>query len=171
MLETGGADAKKITFIQTGSTTVSLTALQQGSVNAAVLSPPFTGILAEKGFKILARSRSLIESPWLGLVASRHKLEKQTEQTKNMLRAMRDAMATIRRNKPSIVAYIQKNFKVTSTNAAESYDDIHGVTVDGLSMREDQIQRSLDGAHARGEIPKPLSAAEVFDFSLLKGLK
>jgi ABC-type nitrate/sulfonate/bicarbonate transport system substrate-binding protein len=171
MLETGGADAKKITFIQTGSTTVSLTALQQGSVNAAVLSPPFTGILAEKGFKILARSRSLIESPWLGLVASRHKLEKQTEQTKNMLRAMRDAMATIPRDKPSIVAYIQKNFKVTPNNAAESYDDIHGVTVDSLSMREDQIQRSLDGAHARGEIPKPLSAAEVFDFSLLKGLK
>src|SRR5689334_15015681 len=43
MLESGGADPKKVTFIQTGSTTVSLAALQQGSVNAAVLSPPFTG--------------------------------------------------------------------------------------------------------------------------------
>src|SRR5215471_6766770 len=50
MLESGGADAKKITFIQTGSTTVSLTAVQQASVNAAVLSPPFTGMMAEKGF-------------------------------------------------------------------------------------------------------------------------
>jgi NitT/TauT family transport system substrate-binding protein len=75
MLEHGGADPKKITFIQTGSTTVSLTALQQGSVNAAVLSPPFTGIMAEKGFKVLGRSRSLPESPWLGLVAGRQKRE------------------------------------------------------------------------------------------------
>ena len=39
ILESGGADPKKVTFIQTGSTTVSLTALQQGSVSAAVLSP------------------------------------------------------------------------------------------------------------------------------------
>ena len=43
ILESGGADPKKVTFIQTGSTTVSLTAIQQGSVSAAVLSPPFTG--------------------------------------------------------------------------------------------------------------------------------
>jgi ABC-type nitrate/sulfonate/bicarbonate transport system substrate-binding protein len=171
MLESGGADPKKITFIQTGSTTVSLTALQQGSVNAAVLSPPFTGIMAEKGFKILARSRSLIESPWLGLVASRQKVERQAEQVKNMLRAMRDVMVTVRRDKPNIVAYIERNFKVSAANAAESYDDINGVMVDSLSMREDQIQKYLDGAHARGEIPRALTATEMFDFSLLRNLK
>src|ERR1041384_1308046 len=69
MLESGGADPKKVTFIQTGSTTVSLAALQQGSVNAAVLSPPFTGAMAEKGYKILGRTRSLPYAPCLGLVA------------------------------------------------------------------------------------------------------
>ena len=171
MLESGGADPKKITFIQTGSTTVSLTALQQGSVNAAMLSPPFTGLIAEKGFKILARSRSLIESPWLGLVASRQKLEKQPEQTRNMLRIMRDVIATIRRDKPGIVAYIEKNFKVTTANAMESYEDINGVMLDGMTMRENQIQKYLDGAYARGEILRPLSASEMFDFSLLRNLK
>src|SRR5205809_7698764 len=94
MLESGGADPKKITFIQTGSTTVSLTALQQGSVNAAVLSPPFTGIMAEKGYKILGRSRSLLaDAPWLGLVVSRQKLERQPEQARKLLRSMRDVIA------------------------------------------------------------------------------
>lgn len=171
MLDSGGADPKKITFIQTGSTTVSLTALQQGSVNAAVLSPPFTGMMAEKGFKILGRSRSLIESPWLGLVASRQKVDKQPEQVRNMLRAMRDVVTAIRRDKPGIVAYIEKNFKVSPANAAESYEDINGVILDSLLMREEQIQKYLEGAHARGEIPKPVSAADLFDFSLLKNLK
>ena len=150
---------------------MSLTALQQGSVNAAVLSPPFTGLMAEKGFKILARSRSLIESPWLGLVASRQKLEKQPEQTRNMLRVMRDVIATIRRDKPGIVAYIEKNFKVTTANAMESYEDINGVVLDAMMMRENQIQKYLDGAYARGEILRPLSASEMFDFSLLRNLK
>lgn len=171
MIESGGADPKKVTFIQTGSTTVSLTAIQQGSVNAAVLSPPFTGIMAEKGFKILARSRSLAEAPWLGLVANRQKVERQPEQVRNMLRSMRDVIAVIKREKPAVVSYIEKNFKVSAANANESYDDIMGVTVESLVLRDEQIQKYLDGSFARGEIPKRLTVGDMFDFSLLRNLK
>ena len=171
MIEHGGADPKKVTFIQTGSTTVSLTAIQQGSVNAAVLSPPFTGIMAEKGFKILARSRSLAEAPWLGLVANRQKVERQSEQARNMLRSMRDVTALIRRDKPAVVSYIEKNFKVSPANASASYDDIDGVMVDSLMLSDEQIQKYLDNSYARGELPKRLQVADLFDFSLLKGIK
>lgn len=171
MLESGGADPKKITFIQTGNTTVSLQSLQQGAVSAAVLSPPFTGIMAEKGFKILARSRALIESPWLGLVVSKQKLERHAEQTRRMLRSMRDVIAAIRRDKPAVVSYIEGNFKVSAANAAESYEDINGVLIDSMTMRDDQIQKYLDGSLARAEISKPVAAADMFDFSLVRGLK
>lgn len=172
MIENGGADPKKVTFIQTGSTTVSLTAIQQGSVNAAVLSPPFTGIMAEKGYKILARSRALLQdAPWLGLVASRQKIERQTEQVKNMLRSMRDVIAAIKREKSAVVSYIEKNFKVSGANANESYEDIMGVMVETLLLRDEQIQKYLDASHVRGEMPKRLTTAEMFDFSLLRGLK
>ncbi|HLN88299.1 MAG TPA: ABC transporter substrate-binding protein, partial [Candidatus Limnocylindrales bacterium] len=171
MLESGGADPKKVTFIQTGSTTISLAAIQQGTVNAAVLSPPFTGIMAEKGYKILARSRSLAEAPWLGLVANRQKIEKQADQVRNMLRSMRQVTATIRREKAAVISYIEKNFKVSSANASESYDDISGVMVDGLMLSDDQIQKYLDTSVARGEISKRLTVSELFDFSLLRSLK
>jgi len=171
MIESGGADPKKVTFIQTGSTTVSLTAIQQGSVNAAVLSPPFTGMMAEKGFKILGRSRSLAEAPWLGLVVHRQKIERQSEQVRNMLRSMREVTALIRRDKPAVVSYIEKNFKVSTANATSSYEDIAGVMVDSLMLGEKQIQEYLDGSYQRGELPKPVIASEMFDFSLLRGLK
>ena len=171
MLESGGADPKKVTFIQTGSTTVSLTAIQQGSVNAAVLSPPFTGIMAEKGYKILARSRGLAEAPWLGLVVHRQKVERQSEQVRRMLRSMRDVTAAIRRERAAVISYIEKNFKVSAANAASSYDDIVGVMVDSLLLSDKQIQDYLDGSHQRGEIPKPVAAADLFDFSLLRSLR
>lgn len=171
MLESGGADPKKVTFIQTGSTTVSLTAIQQASVNAAVLSPPFTGIMAEKGFKILSRSRGLAEAPWLGLVVHRQKVERQAEQVRRMLRSMREVVGAIRRDKAAVISYIEKNFKVSAANAASSYDDIAGVMVDSLMLGEKQIQDYLDGSHQRGEIPKPVGAADMFDFSLLRSLK
>jgi len=171
MLEIGGADPKKVTFIQTGNTTVSLTSLQQGVVNGAVLSPPFTGIVAEKGFRILVRSRQLIDSPWLGLVANKNKLEKQPEQARNMLRSMRDVIAAIRRDKAGVVSYIVKNFNVSVANATESYEDIAGVIIDSMTMRDEQLQKYLDGFHQRGELPKPVSTADMFDFSLLRSLK
>ena len=171
MLEFTGADPKKVTFIQTGSTSISLTAIQQGSVNAAVLSPPFTGIMAEKGYKILARSRSLAEAPWLGLVANRQKIEKQPEQVRNMLRSMRDVMAVMRRDKAAVISYIEKNFNVSAANAMESYDDISGVMVDGMMMRDEPIQKYLDSSHARGELTKRLSASDLFDFTLLRSLR
>ena len=171
MIESGGADPKKVTFIQTGSTTVSLAAIQQGSVNAAVLSPPFTGIMAEKGFKILARSRSLAEAPWIGLVANRQKVERQAEQVRNVLRSMRDVTAVIRRDKAAVISYIEKNFKVSAANAAASYDDISGVMVGSLMLSDEQIQKYLDASYARGEIPKRLHVVDMFDFSLLRGLK
>ena len=171
ILENGGADPKKVTFIQTGSTTISLAALQQGTVNAAVLSPPFTGIMAEKGFKILGRSRSLAEAPWLGLVANRQKIEKNPEQVRNMLRSMRDVIVAMRRDKAAVIAYIERNFKVSNANALESYEDIAGVTVDSLMLRDDQIQKYLDNSLARGEISRHLTVGEMFDFSLLRSLK
>ena len=171
IIESGGADPKKVTFIQTGSTTVSLAAIQQGSVDAAVLSPPFTGIMAEKGFKILGRSRSLAEAPWLGLVVNRQKIERQPEQIRNMLRSMREVTSVIRRDKAAVVSYIEKNFKVSPANAAASYEDIAGVMVDSLRLTDKQIQEYLDGAHQRGELPKPVAGAEMFDFSLLRSLK
>jgi len=171
MLESSGVDPRKITFLQTGSTSVSLTALQQGSVAAAVLSPPFTGAMAEKGYKILARSRSLIEQPWMGLVASRQKIEKQPEQVKNALRSIRDVLLAIRRDKPGVVAYIEKNFKVTPAVAAESYEDINGVIIESLVLPEEQLKSYLDRAISRGEISKSLSVSDVFDLSLVKSLK
>jgi ABC-type nitrate/sulfonate/bicarbonate transport system substrate-binding protein len=171
MMENSGVDPKKVTFIQTGSTTVSLTALQQGSVAAAVLSPPFTGAMAEKGYKILARSRLLIEIPWMGMVTSRQRIEKQPELVRNVLRSILEVAANIRRDKAGVVTYIEKSFNVTPAVAAEAYEDINGVIVEGLVMPEEQLKSYLDNASSRGEIAKPLAVGDVFDLSLIRSLK
>ena len=43
--------------------------------------------------------------------------------------------------------------------------------VDSLMLGDKQIQEYLDGSYQRGELPKPISASEMFDFSLLRSLK
>ena len=127
--------------------------------------------MAEKGYRILARSRSLIELPWMGMVASRQKIERQPEVVRNVLRSLREVAATIRRDKAGVVNYIEKNFKVTPSVAAEAYEDINGVIVEGLVMPEEQLKGYLDKASSRGEIAKPLAVGDAFDLSLIRSLK
>lgn len=172
MLENSGVDEKKITFIQTGNTTVSLTALQQGAVEAAVLSPPFTGLMARQGYKVLMNSRDLIEAPWLGVVTSRQKIQKQPEQVRGFLAALRDTLKNIRQDRPGAVAYIQRGWQVPAEVAGEAYDDITGVMVDDLVMPEDRVHIFLERAQSRGELgKKPLALGDIFDYSLARGLK
>jgi NitT/TauT family transport system substrate-binding protein len=172
MLETSGVDEKKVTFIQTGSTTVSLTALQQGAVEAAVLSPPFTGLMARQGYKVLMNSRDLIEAPWLGVVTSRQKIQKQPEQVRNFLLALRETLRSVRQDRQGVVSYIQKTWQVAPGVAEEAYDDIAGVMVDDLIMPEDRVNNFLERAQSRGELgKKPLTMSEIFDYSFARGLK
>jgi ABC-type nitrate/sulfonate/bicarbonate transport system substrate-binding protein len=98
-------------------------------------------------------------------------MDRHPEQVKNILRSMRDVTAAIRRDKAAVVSYIEKIFKVSTANANESYEDITGVMVDGLMLGDDQIQKYLDTSHARGEIPKHLTVAEMFDFAPLRSLR
>lgn len=172
MLENSGVDEKKITFIQTGSTTVSLTALQQGSVEAAVLSPPFTGQMAKQGYKVLMNSRDLIEAPWLGVVTSRQKIQKQPEHVRSFLLALRETLRTVRQDRPGTIAYIQQSWQVAPDVAAQAYDDIAGVLVEDLVMPEERVKIFLERAQSRGELgKKALTMGDIFDYSIARGLK
>jgi len=95
----------------------------------------------------------------------------EPELVKIVLRSMREVAAYIRRDKAGVVTYIEQNFKVTPSVAAEAYEDINGVIVEGLVMPEEQLKNYLDKASSRGEIAKPLAVSDVFDLSLIHSLK
>jgi ABC-type nitrate/sulfonate/bicarbonate transport system substrate-binding protein len=171
MLEKSGADVKKVTFIQTGSTTVSMIALQQASVDAAVLSPPFTGEMVVKGFKVVQRSRGLMEVPSNGLVTSREKLQKQAHKVTQVLRAMLESLRLIQLDRPAVVEYIRRNFAVNQRVAEEAYNDLMGVMLTDMIWPEDKFKNYIDTSYARNDSNKPVVIGEIVDYSLLRALK
>src|SRR4029434_3580481 len=81
--------------------------LERGLVEGAVLSPPFTGVMARKGFKILKRSGDVIDdSPFNGLVTTREKIQKQPDRMRNTLKAMLEAIKSIRQDRKAVIDYI-----------------------------------------------------------------
>ena len=170
MLEKSGADVKKVTFLQTGSTTVSMIALQQGSVDAAVLSPPFTGEMVIKGFRIIQRSRGIVEVPSNGLVTSRDKLQRQPQKVGSTLRAMVESLRLIRQDRAAVVEYIRKSFSVQPRVAEEAYDDLVGIMLPDMIWPEEKLKTYLASGYVRTE-GKPVSVADVVDYSFLRALR
>ncbi|HWO43553.1 MAG TPA: ABC transporter substrate-binding protein [Candidatus Eisenbacteria bacterium] len=172
MLEKSGADPKKVTWIQTGSTALNMLPLERGLVEGAVLSPPFTGIMARKGYKILKRSGDVIDaSPFNGLVTTREKIQKYPERLRNTLKAMLEAIKSIRQDRKGVIAYIMQSFAVDQGVAEEAYDDISGVLLDDMMMSEGGLKKYLEMIYGRGETNKPLTVNEIVDYSFLKALK
>lgn len=171
MLSQNGVDVKKITFIQTGSTIVSMVGLQQNSLEASVLSPPFTGEMVTQGFRVLARTGDVAESPFNGLVTGNDKLRSRPERLRKSLKAMLEAYRRIKQDRAGTVDYIRQSFKVSDKIAANSYDEIREVMLDDMIMAEDRLKKAIDGPYARGEGEKSINLSDVVDYSMLRSLR
>jgi NitT/TauT family transport system substrate-binding protein len=171
MLTQNGVDARKVTFIQTGSTIVSMIGLQQNSLEASILSPPFTGEMVVQGYKVLARTSDVAESPFNGMATSHEKLRSSPERIRKSLKALLESYRRIKQDRPGTIDYIRQSFKVNERIAENSYNEIREVMLDDMIMPEERLKKALDGPYARSEGEKSLSINEVVDYSILRSLR
>jgi NitT/TauT family transport system substrate-binding protein len=171
MLTHNGVDVKKVTFIQTGSTIVSMIGLQQGSLDASVLSPPFTGEMVVQGFKVLAKTADVAESPFNGVAVGTERLRSRPERMRKGLKALLEAYRRIKLDRAGSVEYIRQSFKVSDKIAENSYNEIREVMLDDMIMPEEQLKKAIDGPYARGEGEKSVNINDIADYSILRSLR
>ena len=171
MLTQNGVDVRKVTFIQTGSTIVSMIGLQQDSLEASILSPPFTGEMVVQGYKVLAKTSDVAESPFNGMATSLDKLRTRPERIRKSLKALLESYRRIKQDRPGTIDYIRQSFKVNERIAENSYNEIREVMLDDMIMPEDHLKKALDGPYARSEGEKSLSINDVVDYSILRSLR
>lgn len=171
MLAHSGVDVKKVTFIQTGSTIVSMIGLQQGSLDASVLSPPFSGDMVVQGYRILAKTGDAIESPFNGMATSQDRLRARPERIRKSLKALLESFRRIKQDRAGSIDYIRQSFKVSERIAENSYNEIREVMLDDMIMPEERLKKTLDGAYTRGEGEKSVSINDIVDYSILRSLR
>lgn len=171
MLAHSGVDVKKVTFIQTGSTIVSMIGLQQGSLDGSVLSPPFSGDMVVQGYKILAKTGDAVESPFNGMATSQEKLRTRPGRIRKSLKALLESFRRIKQDRAGSVDYIRQSFKVSERIAENSYNEIREVMLDDMIMPEERLKKALDGAYTRGEGEKSVAIKDIADYSILRSLR
>lgn len=145
------------------------TSLVSGSIDAAVLSPPFNLKAEAKGFKRLMAAADVMEARLTtGLSVSVDKLERNPREVKHMIRALLKAQAFIRDNKSETVKFISSRLKLDRPIAEGSYDlYARAMSLDGL-IREGVLESDIEAIRHKLQVKEKVSIAKVADFTLLK---
>jgi NitT/TauT family transport system substrate-binding protein len=168
LLRAKGADPEKVNFTQTGSVSNTVTSLGQGAVSAAVLSGPHNVIMTQKGFRQIGSADELaMQFPTSGLVVHDAKLKSDVSRIKSVIRAMLDANAFSRKERPWVVNYLRERWKIEQKVANTVYEQwLSTLTPDG-KIGVKAMQEYFDLAYAQKQITAPVNVAAVTDYSLL----
>jgi NitT/TauT family transport system substrate-binding protein len=140
-------------------------ALSSGSIQAAMLTPPFDSMMEKKGFRRLVFVGDVLDYPQGGLATTDKKIQENPAQVKRVLRSMLKSLVRIRQDRDEVIGYIAKRWKMDPEFATSSYETmLKAYSADGTTSRQ-SIQSVLNSIKGRSG---PVSLSQVVDFSLLE---
>lgn len=145
-----------------------LTALLTGTIDGAILPPPFNVEAEKKGFKRLASGADVYEGGITGLSTQTDKLKDNPDQIRKMIRALLKSHSFLKNNKAESVKMISDWLKMDASVASVSYDMyLNALSEDGMVSDRAlmlDIARTREAMKIKDEVP----LSRVADFSLVK---
>jgi NitT/TauT family transport system substrate-binding protein len=140
-------------------------ALATGSVQAAMLTPPFDSMMEKKGFRRLVFVGDVLDYPQGGLATTDKKIQENPSQVKRVVRAMVRSLVRIRQNRDELVTYIANRWKMDTEFAASSYDTMLRAYSPNGSTSTQSIQSVIDSIKGRNPA---IGIANVVNFAQLE---
>ncbi|HVO91383.1 MAG TPA: ABC transporter substrate-binding protein [Terriglobales bacterium] len=164
-----GVDAEKeIKVVALGSAAARLSALKEGVVQVAVISPPADEEGRKMGFHVLARAYELFSFPFVGLGTNSRKLKEKPDEVKRTIRALIKANRYIRENREGTIQTLVEWGRTTPTLAAAAYDSAFKVyNLDG-SIPDDGLLAVIDQAAKEIKLTRQVAPSDVADTTLLR---
>jgi ABC-type nitrate/sulfonate/bicarbonate transport system substrate-binding protein len=168
-LQSIGVDPNRdVTIVTLGSDTLRYAALQANTVQATHMPIPLNIQMKRDGYNELFYAGKVLHRPLTGLATTTEKLRKNPQQVQRMVRAFLRATRALRSERANFLAFSQKKFGYTKDVTEEAYK----VLVDALSqdgiVEDSVLQSAIDEAKAVANVNKPISQADVVDYSFLR---
>ena len=168
MFKKKGVNPDQISYIQTGSVSNSLAALNSGAVNGALLSIPNNVIMTQKGFNQLSSTTEAgVSFPPAGLSVHMNKLQKEAGQIKRVMEALLDSLDSIETDSGKVAGYIQSQWKLTPALALETQRLVRPTLVATGKMNFEDVQEFLDAAYENGQIQQKANSRALMDYGPL----
>jgi len=162
-----------VTILAGGTNSIRISAVKQGTVDAALLSSPEDIKAAAEGLPILVDVGNDYRLPWGGISATQTKIRRSGAETEKFVRAVLRATRAITepQNKNDVTSWVGKFFNLDEKVSEEFYRRlIPSLNPSGIVER-DKIKLVIDSAIERGLTDKPLDPDAVTDFSIAKRLR
>jgi ABC-type nitrate/sulfonate/bicarbonate transport system substrate-binding protein len=167
---------RDVTILAMGGGTNVWSAIQSGSVEAAILWPPFDVVANKMGMKKLLFVGDLIKLLGGGIMATDRVLKENPDRAKRFIRATLKGMRYFadEKNRNDSVAIMSRVFQLETETVLGTYDFLRSIqTKDGMISRE-TMESSLEIALQGNRDPKVAALSKdeqmrrMFDFSLVR---
>jgi ABC-type nitrate/sulfonate/bicarbonate transport system substrate-binding protein len=162
---------KDVTFISM-ATEVRLQAMISGTIAGAMLSPPYTFLAADRGYRVFGRGKDYVRYLTEGVVTSDNKIRQNRYSLVRFLRGWNKSVSYYRANPGLMVAYIQKKFAIKDGRLAQRmYDEDAANRTENGEIDNAAMAEILETAKETMKMKTSIAASQLFDFSLLQETK
>jgi ABC-type nitrate/sulfonate/bicarbonate transport system substrate-binding protein len=144
-LEAAGENPKDFVILGVGNPNI-MSALESGSVEAALLNPPLLYYAKRKGFRELLDIGANVKMPLGGLTTMLSTIQNRPAEMRRLIRAMQVAKRSMLQSKEKSVDVMIRFLKVNRETAEDTFADYQKtVSGNGVPSREgiEQIVKSL----------------------------
>ena len=148
-----------------------LTAMEAGTVDAALLGVPENFIAVEKGYNELLFLGDVLSFPQNGFGASVKKIQESPDEVYGMVRAtLRGFIFSLDpRNREEVILIIMKQWRLTDRRlAGEMLKQFGRGIIRDMSIKPEGMQLMIDLVREDSKVAQPFSASQIVDFSFLE---
>jgi NitT/TauT family transport system substrate-binding protein len=160
---------KDVTFLQIGGSSARYMALESGSINAAMIVPPFNQLAIKRGFNQLVGFNDIMSMPIGGLAVLTQKIKEKPDEIVKMIRALLKSLEYIRTRKADILTIIDKQWGIKDSDVREGmYKEMIGLfSRNGIAPDEAMRNVIRLVRETRKNLPE-VTIADVADWSFAK---
>jgi len=167
-LRPAGLD-KDVQLVSTGDVANGYLSLQQGSMPAVALTPPYSILAKRQGYRDLIHTGDVIGvSPTTALVTTKEKLEREAPMLRRVIRAVVKAVDFAKARRPEMVQFIARQYKMERDISEAVYEALMDTLNPTLWLTDQEVQVELTriAEQSKGKISaKP---PDMADFTLTK---
>jgi NitT/TauT family transport system substrate-binding protein len=144
--------------------------LESGVVEASLLSAPENIIALEKGYNELLFLGDVVEFPQNGFGTSEKRIRENPDEVYRMVRATLRGLQFVwdKNNQEAVTSILMKQWKVNDRRmAGEMSRQVSRVLTRDAYVKPESVQVLVDLARENAKVTKPVSAAEVVDYTFL----
>jgi NitT/TauT family transport system substrate-binding protein len=169
MFQKSGLDPEKdLKIIALGSDRARFSALKEGIVDVAVISPPADVEGKKMGFNVVARAYELFSLPFVGLGASTKKIKERPDEIKRVIKALIKANRYITANRDGTIQILAEWGRTDRESASASYDGTVKVFNADGSIPESGLKLVIDQSRQALKMDQPVSPNQVADLGPLR---